>query len=73
MNGKYQNKKFNTVAISMFHRRKQRRLFSEIIREQTTFQFYPSIQEATSNLLLNLLRAPQDFLAHITMCVFLFP
>jgi hypothetical protein len=55
----------------MFHRRKRRRLFTEVIREQTTSLFYSFIQEATSNLLLNLLRAPEDFLAHITMCVLL--
>jgi hypothetical protein len=55
----------------MFYRRKQRRLFTEVIREQTTSHFYSSIQEATSNLLLNLMRAPEDFLAHITMYVLL--
>ena len=56
----------------MFHRRKRRRLFTEVIREQTTSNFYSFIQEATANLLLNLLRTPEDFLEHITMCVLLF-
>jgi hypothetical protein len=56
----------------MFHRRKRRRLFTEVIREKTTSLFYPFIQEATSNLLLNLLRTPEDFLVHITMCVLVF-
>ena len=60
---------FNTVTVSMFHRRKKRRLFTEVIREQTTSHFYPFIQDATSNLLLNLLRTPEDFISHITMCV----
>jgi hypothetical protein len=62
-------KVFNTTMVSMFHRRKRRRLFNEIIREQTTSHFYPFIQEATSDLLLNFLRAPEDFLAHITVYV----
>jgi hypothetical protein len=62
-------KTFNTVAVSIFHRKKQRRLFNEIIRKQTTSHFYTFIQEAISKLLLDFLRAPQDFLAHITMCV----
>ena len=66
-----QTKIFNTVTVSMLRRRKRRRLFNEVIREQTTSHFYPFIQEATSNLLLNLLRAPEDFLAHITRFVFL--
>jgi hypothetical protein len=60
-----------TATISISHRRKRRRLVHEIVREQTTSHFYPSIQETTSNLLLNLLRTPEDFLAHITMCIFL--
>ena len=57
--------------MSMFHRKRRRRLFSEVIREQTTSHFYPVIQEATSNLLLSLLRAPEDFLEHTTMYVLL--
>ena len=57
------------ITVSMFYRRKQRRLFTGVIREQTTSHFYPFIQETTSNLLLNLLRTPEDFLSHITTCV----
>jgi hypothetical protein len=62
----------NTSKVSMFHRRKRRRLFTEVIREKTTSLFYSFIQEASSNLLLNLLRTPEDFLEHITMCVLFF-
>jgi hypothetical protein len=56
----------------MFHRRKRRRLFTEVIREKTTPLSYSFIQEATSNLLLNLLHTPDDFLVHIMMCVLVF-
>jgi hypothetical protein len=46
------------------HRRKRRRLFHEIIRKQTTSNFYPHIVKATSSLLVNLLQKPEDFEEH---------
>jgi hypothetical protein len=45
-------------------RRKRRRLFHEIIRKQTTSNFYPHIVKATSSLLVNLLQKPEDLEEH---------
>jgi hypothetical protein len=65
MNGT-QTSAINLLALLSlsFHRRRCRRLFNQTVREQTTAQFYPHIERATSGLLINLLRHPEAFQEH---------
>jgi hypothetical protein len=63
---KLPQKTLNITDYVILDRKRSRQLFNQVVREQTTAQFYPHIERATSRLLINLLQCPEAFEEHTT-------